>query len=453
MSRDAARKGMARGVILAFYGFLALSDVTHGGAASDDAFLARLKQEYQKYAEKHQDAQTGLLYVAPVEMLKTEKWDTLYNVRNGMVRGVPSPHGYGEGGDSGIADTALFGGLMLYAMLDAYDAHKDADIARWARLLFDGLKIIGSTSPVPGFIVRGPHPNDRTAYYKDSSMDQHSAYAIALWRYYRSPLATEEEKTFIRDSLDKFAQRLEKNKWRLLTEDDSREAHASGGDLTRFRSEAATLLLPLIGATADVTQSQHWKDTYEKFSSERNGLRWKTLLPDHEGFGMNAHLCWGQQTVFRVHCLYSIENDPGRRAALLAHVKAQTEKRLAQEFPPQTGKGGLFDLFHRLTLTPEETQRMGWERGFFPGPVEAWKRFKPEYLALRPTSLMVKVRDTCILFPSSVFTMALFTRDPELEAKAAPLVVEMLSTVDLSRLSGWQRWAVLVPAWKAWAIR
>lgn len=419
-------------------------------AADSDTFLARLKEEYKKYAQIHQDPETGLLYIAPVEDLKSEKWDTVENVRKGMVHGVLSPHGYGEAGDSGMADTSLFGGQMLYSMLEAYDVGKDPDIEKWARLLFKGMKIIGTTSPVPGFIVRGPHPNDRAAYYKDSSMDQHSTYVIALWRYCNSPLATDEDKAFIRDSLDKVAARLEKNKWRILWEDDSHEAHASGGDLTRFHAEAVTLLLPMVGAAADVTQSPHWKETYERFAAERDGLRWKTLAPDHEGFGMNAHLCWGQQAIFRVHCLYSIEKAPSRRQALLAHAKAYTEKRLAQEFPPQTGEG---DLFNRQTLTPEEAQKVGWRQGFFPGPVEAWKSFKPEYQKVTPSALRVKVRDICILFPSCVFTMAVFTRNPDLEAKTAPLVVEMLNSVDLTGMSGWPRWGVIVPGWKAYALQ
>jgi len=167
---------------------------------------------------------------------------------------------------------------------------------------------------------------------------------------------------------------------------------------------------------------------------------------------MNAHLQWGQQAIFRVHCLYSIEKDPARRKAMLAHVKAYTHRRLAQEFPPQTGQGGLFDLFHKMTLTPQEAAGLGWAQGFQPGPVQAWRAFKPEYQTLRPDALRARLREVCVLFPSSVFTMAVFTRDAELEAQGVPLVVEMLNTVDLARLPGWPRWGVIVPGWKAFAI-
>ncbi|MEW6357288.1 MAG: hypothetical protein AB1696_13240 [Planctomycetota bacterium] len=421
-------------------------------AADNDAFWNQIKEKYRAYTQIHQDPTTGLLYVGTLEDLKTEKRNKVEDVLKGMVRGVVSECGYGSAGDSGMADTSLFGGQMLYAMLEAHDVRQDPEVADWARLLFKGMKIIGSTSPAPGFVIRGPHPNNPNAYYKDSSMDQHSTYCIALWRYYHCSLATEEDKAFIRDSLDKFAARLEKNKWQILTEDNSRQAHAGGGDLTRIAAHAVTLLLPMVGAVADVTQKEHWKETYERFASEREGVRFKTLYPDHEGFGQNTHLQWGQQAIFRIHCWYGFEKDPERRKAILAHAKASTEQRLAQEFPPQTGKGGLFEMFHKMMLTPDEAKQLGWEQGFMPGPVEAWKHYKPEYVKL-PSAFYVKIKDICILYPSSVFTMGVFCRDPDIEKRCAALVEEMLNTVDVSRLSGWPHWGVIVPGWKAYAVR
>ena len=421
-------------------------------ADDKDAFWNRIKEKYRAYTTVHQDPATGLIYVGKLEELKTEKRNKVSDVLKGMVRGVVSECGYGKAGDSGIADTSLFGGQMLYSMLEAYDVRQDPEVADWVRLLFKGMKIIGTTSPVPGFVIRGPHPNDPNAYYKDSSMDQHSTYCIALWRYYHCPLATEEDKAFIQESVDKVVARIEKNSWRILTEDDSRMAHAGGGDLTRFDAHAVTLLLPFVGVAADVTGKTHWKETYERFASERDGLRWKTLCPDHKGYGQNAHLLWGQQVIFRIHCLYGIEKDPDRRKALLAHAKACTEKRIAQEFPPQTGKGGLNDLFRKSTLTPDEAKQLVWEQGFMPGPVQAWKHYKPEYVKL-PGKLWVKIRNICVLYPSSVFTMGVFCRDPAIEKQCAGLVEEMLNTVDVSRLWGWPYWGVIVPTWKAYAVR
>ena len=417
-----------------------------------DAFWNRIKERYREYTRIHQDPASGLIYVGKLDELKAEKRNTVTDVLQGTVRGVPSACGYGKAGDSGIADTSLFGGQMLYAMLEAHDVHQDPEVADWARLLFKGMKVIGTTSPVPGFVVRGPHPNNPKAYYKDSSMDQHSTYCIALWRYYHCPLATEKDKTFIRDSLDKFAARLEKNRWRILTEDDSRIAHAGGADLTRIDSRAVTLLLPMVGAVADVTQKDHWRDTYERFASDRDGIRLKTLYPDHKGFAQNAHLQWGQQVIFRIHYWYAFEKNPERRRAILAHAKGCTEQRLAQEFPPQTGKGGLFELFCKNTLTPDEAKQLGWTQGFMPGPVQAWEHYRPEYAKL-PSKLRVKLRSICVLYPSSVFTMGVFSRAPAIETQCADLARQMLDTVDVTRFSGWPHWGLLVPAWKAYALQ
>jgi len=55
------------------------------------------------------------------------------------------------------------------------------------------------------------------------------------------------------------------------------------------------------------------------------------------------------------------------------------------------------------------------------------------------------------LFPSSAFTMALFSRNRALEAEALPAAIEMVRTVDLARLPGWPRWGVIVLGWKAYA--
>ena len=426
------------------------------GAIVPDAqsLLVRLKQQYGQYTAEYQDQATGLLYVATVQRLTTQKRYAPENARQGLVDGEPSPHGYGTpAGDSGMSDTSLFGGQMLYAMLEAYDARRDPQIAAWARRLFDGMKIIGAASPVPGFIVRGPHPLDRKAYYRDSSMDQHSTFVIALWRYYHSPLATDEDRQFIRDALDRVARRLEKNRWRILWEDDSRDAHAGGGDLAGMFSESALLLLPFVGAAADVTGNEHWRKLYDRFAEEKDGQRWKVLLPDQPGFRMNAHLQWGQQAIFRAHCLYGMEKDPLRRKLLLAHVRAYTEHRLAQPFPPQQGKGALFEIFHRMTLSPEEAARLNWTSGFFPGPVDAWRAFKPEHQRVQPVALRAKVHEICVLFPSSVFTMALFSRDRGLEGLATPLAADMLEKVDLTQLGGWARWGVVVAAWKAYALQ
>lgn len=430
---------------------VALLSVKETPPIAKEEFLNLLKEKYKELTEKYQDPDTGLIYCASVKELKGEINNTVEDILKGMVKGVPAPHGYGtSAGDAGICDTSLFGGQMLYSMLEAYDVQKDTEIEGWARLLFNGMKIIGTASPVPGFIVRGPHPNNRQAYYKDSSMDQHSTYVLALWRYYNSPLATEEDKTFIRDSLDKVATRLEKNNWRILWEDDSQEAHAGGGDLTAFHSEAVTLLMLFVGATADVTQDKRWKDMYEKFATERDGMRWKVLMPNHPEFRMNAHPLWGQQGSFRTHCLYSIEKDPSRRNALLAALKTYVERRMMQEYPLQKGDEWQIKSFGQ-TLTPDEAGKLGWKKGYCENAVEAWKNYPQNYKDL-PDSLKPRINQTCVIFPSCVFTMGIFSRNCDWEEKACPLIMDMVNKADINQMWSWPQWGVIVPAWKAYAL-
>jgi len=128
-----------------------------------------------------------------------------------QVKGKYMPYGYG----SGIQDPGLLNGMFLFALCDAFDATEDPYLADLARRIFKGLKLVGTISPVSGFVPRGPHP-DGKSYYRDSSLDQHSLFVCGLWRYYHSPIANDEEKTFIRDALHKFAKRMEKNGWTLM---------------------------------------------------------------------------------------------------------------------------------------------------------------------------------------------------------------------------------------------
>ena len=72
---------------------------------------------------------------------------------------------------------------MLVALLDAHEATDDPYFRRKAEELYSALRFIGEICPVEGLVPRGPHPNDPTAYYDDSSMDQHTTYIIALARY------------------------------------------------------------------------------------------------------------------------------------------------------------------------------------------------------------------------------------------------------------------------------
>ncbi|MBM4046123.1 MAG: hypothetical protein FJ279_13505 [Planctomycetes bacterium] len=177
-------------------------------------------------------------------------------IRQGLVRGQPVPYGYG----SGIEDIALHNGHLLFALCDAYEATKEAEFADAARRVFSGLKRVGTVSPVPGFVPRGPHP-DGKSYYRDSSLDQHTTYVYGLWRYSRSELATDADKAFIRDALAQFGKRMERNGWFVKNEDDSQVAHV-GFCWLQWTDVGAGTLLTVLAAIHDATADAHWRDLY-----------------------------------------------------------------------------------------------------------------------------------------------------------------------------------------------
>lgn len=196
-------------------------------------------------------------------------------IRRGEVAGRTMPYGYG----SGIQDIALENGQLLFALCEAHGRTGDAWIADKARALFASLQVLARIGPEPGFVPRGPHP-DGKSYYRDSSRDQHAAYIEALWRYGRSPLASDADKRFIADTLGKIAARMERNDWRIMVEDNSAQAHV-GFAWKQFTTIGAVTLLSALAQVADATNDPHWREQYERFSAEKNGERWsKWLHPD-----------------------------------------------------------------------------------------------------------------------------------------------------------------------------
>ena len=77
-------------------------------------------------------------------------------------------------GDTGRGSRTprLHCGHTLIALLDAYDAAPDPYLRTKAEQLYLAPKFIGEAIQSKGNVPRGPHPNDPSAYYDDSSMDQ-----------------------------------------------------------------------------------------------------------------------------------------------------------------------------------------------------------------------------------------------------------------------------------------
>ena len=168
---------------MAIFGMLAAALLgAQGTCQGDGALMDTVKLLCRDYLDGFGSADTGLLYHHRLNGPRAlQALESPEEITKGRVRGKEMPYGYG----SGVQDVALENGQLLIALCEAYEATEDEFLAETARRIFSGLKLVATVSPVPGFVPRGPHP-DGKSYYRDSSMDQHTTFVYALWRYSRA---------------------------------------------------------------------------------------------------------------------------------------------------------------------------------------------------------------------------------------------------------------------------
>jgi len=222
----------------------------------------------KKYFEQFQHPRTYVLYGA--ELSTKGNWTTPEEIK----AREPAPWGYG----SRIADTALHCGHTLVALLDAHEAAPDPYLRRKAEELYSALKFIGGICPVEGLVPRGPHPDDHSAYYDDSSMDQHTTYIIALARYANSDLATTEDKQWIAQKLDAIGRRLEKYGFSIKAADGVTQSHV-GFSWRGFRNNHVSILIPTVYALYKGTGDEHWLTLHDDFLAERDACAGSSFTP------------------------------------------------------------------------------------------------------------------------------------------------------------------------------
>ena len=373
------------------------------------------------YLGDFQDPSTHVLYGA---RLRTKKnWTSPADIKAGK----PKPWGYG----SRIADTSLHCGHLLVAMLDACEARPDPFLETNIKKLFAALKLIGAlpeTRPktgkpaLSGLVPRGPHPDDLSAYYDDSSMDQHTTYIISLSLYAQSSLATPKQKQWIRKSLGKVGRRLEKNDWSIKRADGVTESHV-GFAWTGFNSDHASILLPALYALYKGTNDRHWLESYEHFLAEKKGLRWQRMHPGAH-VRINGHPIYANQSAFRVHALYRMEEDPERKAVLKGLLKQIAVMQMQRDFP-----GTFYKRFHSAEQWKHLQEDCNWQEENLHGCVQAWNLFRPEMLDKGGLPVLAHVR-----FPLGGFHMVLLSEDDEMIEKQMEAIWKMLTTVDLEKV-------------------
>lgn len=119
----------------------------------------------------------------------------------------PNPCGYG----TAMEDCAISGGILLTALVDRFASTGNEAIRAQAADVFSGLERLTTVSGSPGFVARGVSPKALNACYINSSRDQVTHLALAVWNYWRSPLPDDATKERAAAVLFAIADRMTRN--------------------------------------------------------------------------------------------------------------------------------------------------------------------------------------------------------------------------------------------------
>jgi len=197
---------------------------------------------------------------------------------------LPNPCGW----VSGMEDSVINGGIALEMYLDADDESN-------ARRIRRGLELCGTVSGVPGFVARSVSPRDGKSFYPESSRDQYTHYVYALWRYFCSAFATEEEKREIAALLVDAARFCEthvteENDW-TLPRADFGSPRSTVCKLWHVNPhEAARLPMFYAGAYA-VSQDPHWLDLALRYAGPAADESMKLGVRSYNAFALFQMLC------------------------------------------------------------------------------------------------------------------------------------------------------------------
>lgn len=162
---------------------------------AEESLAAKMSQAWEAVAGRYYSPKTSLFYTTPPEEVPLA---AQFQARE------PNLHGAGTGAE----DCSMFGGILLAALCDQFEATREAEAGEWARKVFAGLRLAAIVHGQPGFIARGVCEEDGKSIYPGSSRDQFTHSIHGMWRYYRSPLSSESEKQSIREILCAVADKM-----------------------------------------------------------------------------------------------------------------------------------------------------------------------------------------------------------------------------------------------------
>ena len=340
-----------------------------------------------------------------------------------------------------VNDPTLQASWILTANLRGFALTGREEYAHKARRLFQGMTRLAALARTPGYVPRGSVPG-HDVVYPNSSVDQYTGFLYALWRYWRSPVATEAEKAL--------AVRLALNAARLI-ESFHHDVPCDDG-LPSFYGNMSAIedpfrgsrLLMLYRTAFLMSADEHWDRLYREKVEEQGRKRLRAFLRPEDNPPPKP-VCnwslWQNQTAFRM--LLETETDPDLRRAY-AHALDE-EAKVA--LPRLGGWEACLEEPERL-VAPDR-----W-RAFWPAFVKAYPhhdrrrttpplhhhvfaqfcREKAGEIALPKEMLdRATIAQGTPGYHLQMLAIAMYAEDPSLRREAAREGLRMLTVPDFSR--------------------
>lgn len=370
----------------------------------------------------------------------TEQWKKGYiPTPEEAAQAIPNGPSY----STGIEDGALRGGAMLASLCDEYDLGADDEVKALAHTLFEGLQRAQDLADPPGFVPRWMLSDGKTCY-PNSSGDQHTILIYGLWRYVKSPMATDAHKRAAAAIAGRVLTRIREQGWRIASRDGT-DAHA-GGRL------ASTRLLGVLLGTYRITGNPMWLDIYEEKAAANLEQDVRTLLGDGPGTPSGWGFYGPQQQSELLTIL--VQDDPNEeRRALFQRTRVEIAERFLL---------GPIPTEHHCPTYSEECALALGDAAHIPTPFDALSRFKPAlwgidedrdwrrdfgqwtgeghepgptpyivwWLGKRPALCHER---NCVISPLVAFHICLLCGDPALAQRVRDPIARYLDAVDLTR--------------------
>jgi hypothetical protein len=221
-----------------------------------------------------------------------------------------------------------------------------------------------------------------------------------------------------------------------MVEDNSRVAHA-GGDWLPIGSYSAPILLSMLAAVQDITDDEHWREEYGKYSNEDNGQRWKLVCAETKQ--LPRYTMFSNQAAFRLATLARIENNLVRKKIAKRRLSNMAEDMLTCNFFTHWRHldwiGELSDKEINTYLEP-----IGFSIDSEATVFDLWKKYDPELRSPGPAANQFgrSYEPMCACIPMVVWQVALLSEVSEYMDRVDPFAQEVFERMDFNRVkSGW----------------